>query len=93
MKLFHDGLRYRRFAPHVVTLLPALQALIEDQTVEKILGRFAGNTLAYGGDPAKGVVEDVGPMRPEDNIELCNIIGQDVMIIGTSIWPPYFIEK
>lgn len=69
--------------------VPNWEALVEDQTVEKILGRFAGNTLAYGGDPAKGVVEDVGPMRPEDNIELCNIIGQDVMIIGTSLWPPY----
>jgi uroporphyrinogen decarboxylase len=49
----------------------------------------AGNTLAYGGDPAKGVVEEVGPMRPEDHIELCRIIGQDVMIIGTAIWPPF----
>ena len=69
--------------------VPNWEALIEDQIVEKILGRFAGNTLAYGGDPAKGVTGEVGPMRAEDNIELCNIIGQDVMIIGTSLWPPF----
>ena len=72
-----------------VDRVPNWEALIEDQIVEKILGKFAGNTLAYDGDPAKGVVEEVGPMRPEDHIELCRIIGQDVMIIGTAIWPPF----
>ena len=72
-----------------VDRVPNWEALIEDQLVEKILGRFAGNTLAYGGDPAKGVIGEVMPMKAKDYIEICNIIGHDVMIIGTSLWPPF----
>ena len=34
--------------------VPHLEALVEDRHVENLLGRYAGNTLAYGGDPAKG---------------------------------------
>ena len=72
-----------------VDRVPNWEALIEDQIVEKILGRFAGNTLAFGGDPAKGVTDTVQPMKAEDHMELCRIIGQDVMIIGTAMWPPF----
>ena len=38
-----------------VDRVPNFEALIEDQHVEKLLGRFAGNTLSLGSDPAKGV--------------------------------------
>ena len=34
--------------------VPNFEILIEDQHVERLLGRKAGNTLGVGGDPAKG---------------------------------------
>ncbi|MCL5072026.1 MAG: hypothetical protein M1308_14210, partial [Actinobacteria bacterium] len=34
-----------------VDRVPNLEILIEDQHVEKFLGRYAGNTLGIGGDP------------------------------------------
>jgi hypothetical protein len=34
--------------------VPNFEILIEDQHVECLLGRKAGNTLGVGGDPAKG---------------------------------------
>ena len=34
--------------------VPHFEILIEDEHVEKLLGRPAGNTLGVGGDPAKG---------------------------------------
>ncbi|MCL5986295.1 MAG: hypothetical protein M1371_06985 [Actinobacteria bacterium] len=78
------------FKHQPVDRVPNLDVLIEDKHVEKMLGRYAGNTLAYGGDPAKGVVdpEKVRPMFPKDYIELCNIIGQDV-ILFEHIWTPF----
>ncbi|OQA21850.1 MAG: hypothetical protein BWY60_00462 [Actinobacteria bacterium ADurb.Bin346] len=36
-----------------VDRVPNFEVLIEDMHVEKILGRYAGNILAIGGDPAK----------------------------------------
>ena len=73
-----------------VDRVPNFEVLIEDQHVEKLLGRHAGNTLSFGGDPAKGVSEGEGarPMKAADYIELCNIIGQDAMIVE-SIWTPF----
>jgi uroporphyrinogen-III decarboxylase len=73
-----------------VDRVPNFEDLIEDRHVEKILGRYAGNTLAFGGDPAKGAVDpDTSrPMKSEDYIELCKIIGQDAMVVE-SIWPAY----
>jgi corrinoid protein of di/trimethylamine methyltransferase len=73
-----------------VDRVPNFEVLIEDQHVEKLLGRFAGNTLSYGGDPAKGVSEGEGarPMKPADYIELCKLIGQDAIIVE-SIWTPF----
>lgn len=70
--------------------VPNFEVLIEDQHVEKLLGRYAGNTLSYGGDPAKGVSEGEGarPMKPADYIELCQLIGQDAIIVE-SIWTPF----
>ncbi|MCK5093777.1 MAG: hypothetical protein KAR18_03560, partial [Spirochaetes bacterium] len=69
--------------------VPNFEVLIEDQHVEKMLGRYAGNTLAIGGDPAKGIEESEGarPMHPEDYIEVCRIIGQDAVIVE-AIWTP-----
>ena len=63
--------------------VPNFEVLIEDKHVEKMLGRYAGNTLAIGGDPAKGVEESEGarPMPAKDYLELCGIIGQDAMIV------------
>ncbi len=74
-----------------VDRVPNFEVLYEDQHVEKFLGRNAGNTLAYGGDPAKGVVDPdlVRPMFPDDFIDLCNIIGQDAMIFDAGLWTPF----
>ena len=79
---------YRR---EPVDRVPNIEVLIEDKHVEKILGKYAGNTLAYGGDPAKGVVDQkhIRPMYPNDFIDLCNIIGQDVMILEGATWTPF----
>ena len=73
-----------------VDRVPNLDNLIEDKHVEKILGRYAGNTLAYGGDPAKGAGhEAVRPMYPDDFVDLCNVIGQDIIIFDAGIWTPF----
>jgi 5-methyltetrahydrofolate--homocysteine methyltransferase len=73
-----------------VDRVPNFEVLIEDQHVEEMLGRYAGNTLAIGGDPAKGVEESEGarPMYPADYIEVCKIIGQDAIIVE-AIWTPF----
>ena len=69
--------------------VPHFEILIEDQHVEKLLGRPAGNTLGVGGDPAKGAAaaEGTRPMYPRDYIELCRAIGQDVIALE-AIWTP-----
>jgi len=69
--------------------VPNFEILIEDQHVEKLLGRPAGNTLGVGGDPAKGseAAEGVRPMCPEDYLELCRLIGQDVIVLE-NLWTP-----
>ena len=73
-----------------VDRVPNFEVLIEDQHVERLLGRKAGNTLAVGGDPAKGIEEaqDARPMYPEDYIELCGLIGQDAIVIE-ALWTPF----
>jgi hypothetical protein len=79
------------FKRQPVDRVPNFEVLYEDQHVEKFLGRYAGNTLAYGGDPAKGVVDPdiVRPMFPDDFIDLCEIIGQDAMVFDAGIWAPF----
>ncbi|MCG2789098.1 MAG: hypothetical protein L6405_03990 [Actinomycetia bacterium] len=79
------------FRRQPVDRVPNFEVLYEDQHVEKFLGRPAGNTLAYGGDPAKGIVDPdiVRPMFPDDFIDLCNIIGQDAMVFDAGIWTPF----
>ena len=69
--------------------VPNFEVLIEDQHVEKLLGRRAGNTLGVGGDPAKGseAAEGVRPMFPADYLELCRIIGQDAIVLE-NLWTP-----
>jgi len=81
---------FSAFSHKRVDRVPNFEVLIEDQHVEKILGRYAGNTLAIGGDPAKGVEESEGarPMHARDYLELCEIIGQDAMIVE-AIWTPF----
>ncbi len=78
------------FARKKVDRVPNFEVLIEDQHVQKLLGRPAGNTLSFGGDPAKGVSEGEGarPMKAADYIEICRIIGQDAMIVE-AIWTPF----
>jgi 5-methyltetrahydrofolate--homocysteine methyltransferase len=78
------------FKHRKIDRVPNFEVLIEDKHVEKILGRYAGNTLAIGGDPAKGVEESEGarPMHAKDYLELCRIIGQDAMIVE-AIWTPF----
>jgi len=71
-----------------VDRVPHLEALIDDSHVEKILGRHAGNTLAYDGDPAKGSAGAAGrPMYGKDFVEFNRLVGQDVCIVE-SIWTP-----
>ena len=78
------------FKHEKIDRVPNFEVLIEDEHVEKLLGRYAGNTLAIGGDPAKGIEEakSARPMYPKDYIELCQIIGQDAIIVE-SIWTPF----
>jgi 5-methyltetrahydrofolate--homocysteine methyltransferase len=73
-----------------VDRVPNFEVLLEDQHVEKLLGRKAGNTLSYGGDPAKGVSEGEGarPMIAQDYIDVCKMTGQDSMIVE-AIWTPF----
>ncbi len=84
-----DAFKRRR-----IDRVPNFDVLVEDKHVEQMLGRYAGNTLAIGGDPAKGVEESEGarPMHPEDYIELCKIIGQDAIIVE-AIWTPFKQKK
>lgn len=69
--------------------VPNFEILIEDQHVERLLGRKAGNTFCVGGDPAKGseAGEGAQPMRPEDYVELCQLIGQDAIALE-AFWTP-----
>jgi uroporphyrinogen decarboxylase len=73
-----------------VDRVPNFEVLIEDKIVQQLLGKNAGNTLAYGGDPAKGVVDEnkVRPMFAGDWIEICQIIGQDSIILE-ALWTPF----
>ena len=72
-----------------VDRVPNFEILIEDKHVEKILGKYAGNTLSYGGDPAKGAGHEGRPMYPDDFIDLCNMIGQDAMLFDGGLWTPF----
>jgi uroporphyrinogen-III decarboxylase len=72
-----------------VDRVPHLEALVDDQHVEMVLGRYAGNTLAYGGDPAKGAEGATGrPMHGADYVAFNQAIGQDVLIIE-NFWTPF----
>ncbi len=77
-----------------VDRVPNFEVLVEDQHVQKLLGRPAGNTLSFGGDPAKGVSEGEGarPMKAPDYIDVCNMVGQDSMIVE-AIWTPFKKRK
>jgi len=72
-----------------VDRVPNFEVLIEDKHVEKILGKYAGNTLAIGGDPAKGAGQEGRPMYPEDFLDFCEIIGQDMMCFEAGFWTPF----
>ena len=66
--------------------VPNFEILIEDQHVERLLGRPAGHTLGA----AKGASEDeyvTPPMDPHDYVELCQIIGQDAIGLE-GLWAP-----
>jgi uroporphyrinogen-III decarboxylase len=72
-----------------VDRVPNFEVLIEDKHVEKILGKYAGNTLAIGGDPAKGAGQEGRPMYPDDFLDFCEVIGQDVMCFEAGFWTPF----
>ena len=72
-----------------VDRVPNFEVLIEDRHVEKILGKYAGNTLAIGGDPAKGAGQEGRPMYPDDYMDICYIIGQDIMGMNGGMWTPF----
>ncbi|MCL5070144.1 MAG: hypothetical protein M1308_04505 [Actinobacteria bacterium] len=73
-----------------VDRVPNNETLIDSMHVEKILGKYSGSTIAYGGDPGKGPAHSaVRPMYPDDYIDLCNIIGQDVMTLDGGFWTPF----
>lgn len=74
--------------------VPNFEVLIEDQHVERLLGRKAGNTLGVGGDPAKGseASQGVRPMYPKDYLDLCRIIGQDAIVLE-NLWTPIWQRK
>ncbi len=72
-----------------VDRVPNFEVLIEDHHVEKILGKYAGNTLSYGGDPAKGAGQEGRHMYPDDFIDLCIVIGQDMMCFEAGFWTPF----
>lgn len=69
--------------------VPNFEVFVEEDHVERLLGRKVGNTAATEGNPAKGSKQAEGtrPMYPENYIELCGITGQDVLTVA-SIWTP-----
>ncbi|MCL5071542.1 MAG: hypothetical protein M1308_11700 [Actinobacteria bacterium] len=82
------------FKREPVDRVPNMEILIEDKHIEKILGKYAGNTQSYGGDPSKGIFsEEMRPMYPDDYIDLCNVIGQDAMIFEAGLWTPFKREN
>ena len=75
--------------------VPNFEVLIEDEHVSKLLGRKTSNTLSADGDPAKGADDSEGgirPMYPSDYIEVCNVIGQDCILLE-SLWTPIKQKK
>ena len=72
-----------------VDRVPHMEGLVDDQHVEKILGRYAGNTLAIGGDPAKGAEGATGrPMHAKDYVEFNQATGNDVLVVEC-FWTPF----
>ncbi len=71
-----------------VDRVPYYEALIEDRHVEKMLGRYAGNTMSIGGDIAKGESEGLRPMKAKDYVDICNITGQDIITVS-DLWTPF----
>ena len=54
------------------------------------MGTPHGNTLSYGGDPAKGADAEQGrPMYPNEYLDLCEMIGQDALVFDAGLWTPY----
>ena len=72
-----------------VDRVPSFENLVDDQHITKLLGRFAGNSLSYGGDPAKGADAAVGrPMFGKDFVDFNLLTGQDVMVLE-ALWTPF----
>ncbi len=71
-----------------VDRVPYYEALIEAKHIEKMLGRYAGNTMSYGGDMAKGESEGLRPMKGKDYVAVCKITGQDIITVS-DLWTPF----
>ena len=72
--------------------VPNFETLIEQEHVTRILGRAAGDTLGIGGEAAKGAAAGEAvqrPMYPADYIELCQVIGQDCILLEC-MWTPIY---
>lgn len=70
--------------------VPNFEIVLEDKHVEKILKKEAGSTIGLGGDPGKGaegILER--PLYPDDYIDLCDAIGQDIMFMEVGFWTPF----
>jgi uroporphyrinogen decarboxylase len=73
--------------------VPYFENYIGASLVERILGYPAGNTAAAVGDPYRGdqrAIVDGGrciPMHPRDWLRICQLIGQDVIMMETSFAP------
>ncbi len=90
---FVGGSDFERFKAvlrgNKVDRVPNFENLVDDQHVTKLLGRYAGNTLAIGGDPAKGASEATGrPMHARDFVEFAEMVGQDVLMVE-ALWTPF----
>lgn len=81
------------FKSKPIDRVPNFEGLIEEKLVEKILGRFAGNTNSANLNPSKGPQDSsngaIMPMKAEDYIEVCEAIGQDGMLLATALWVPF----
>ena len=67
--------------------IPYFDVLIESKHVEKIIGKFCGDTLSRGEDEiAKGAIETI-PMDPKDYINVCNYTGMDMILCEAMLAP------
>jgi len=66
--------------------IPYFDVLIESNHVERMLGKFCGDTLGIDAELVKdGINKD--PMDPSDYIDICKYTGQDVILCEAMLVP------